>query len=409
MGQVYRARDTRLDRPVALKVLLDHVAANPLGRDRFEREARIVAALNHPHICTLYDVGHQDGTDYLVMEFVEGETLAARLARGPLPLAEALAIATQIAEGLDKAHRSGILHRDLKPGNVMLVKGGTGSQTSVQAKLLDFGLAKLLRPGETVGAHGGDATTRTAPLTGEGTILGTLHYMAPEQIEGREVDVRTDVFALGLVIYEMLTGKRAFEGRSRQALIGAILATSPPPIAGFDLPVSAALDRVVTTCLAKDPDHRRQSVREVLLDLAWVSWTASRPLPAPGSPGSSVAPAWHRYPWPVLWLRWSCLPPSRMACSALAARVLRPSQPCSSASCHSRGPGSSRSTATRQLPSYPPTVVVWRSSPRRGAMAASGFVPSTRRNSKCWPVPKVSPFSPGRRTVGPCCLVWLAL
>ena len=225
MGEVYKARDTRLDRIVAIKVLPEHVAADPDLKQRFEREARTVAALNHPHICTLHDIGNQDGVDFLVMEYLDGETLAQRLDKGALPLDQALQIAIQIVDALDKAHRQGIVHRDLKPGNIMLTKAG--------AKLLDFGLAKLRKTG-TVGAKGfSAATTQSAPMTARGTLLGTLPYMAPEQVEGKEADARTDVFAFGSVFYETVTGHRAFEGESQASLIASILDHRPPPIATY--------------------------------------------------------------------------------------------------------------------------------------------------------------------------------
>ena len=199
MGEVYKARDTRLDRTVAIKVLPEHVAADPDLRQRFEREARTVAALNHPHICTLHDIGTQDGIDFLVMEYLDGETLAQRLNKGALPLDQALQIAIEIADALDKAHQQGIVHRDLKPGNIMLTKPG--------AKLLDFGLAKLKPVGGEVGLSG--LPTQSASLTGAGTILGTLQYMAPEQLEAKDADARTDIFAFGTTVYEMITGTRA--------------------------------------------------------------------------------------------------------------------------------------------------------------------------------------------------------
>jgi serine/threonine protein kinase len=215
MGEVYRARDTRLDRIVAVKVLPDHAAARPELRERFEREARTVASLNHAHICTLYDIGHQDGTDYLVMEYLEGETLAERLKKGPLPLTQALQYAIEIADALDKAHRRGVTHRDLKPGNIMLTKSGT--------KLLDFGLAKLRA--SPAASSLSQLPTANDSLTAQGTIVGTLQYMAPEQLEGGEADARTDIFAFGVVVYEMVTGKKAFEGKSQASLIAKILET----------------------------------------------------------------------------------------------------------------------------------------------------------------------------------------
>jgi serine/threonine protein kinase len=203
MGEVYKARDTRLDRFVAIKVLPPGVADHPVRRDRFDREARIISSLNHPHICTLYDVGHQDGDAYLVMELIEAQTLAERLAKGPLPLQQAFEYAIQIAEALDAAHRCGIVHRDLKPTNVMLTKAGV--------KLLDFGVAKMKQKG----------TTTSSTLTAEGMLVGTLHYMAPEQFDGREADARSDIFAFGAVLFEMLTGARAFAGQNPSTVIAS--------------------------------------------------------------------------------------------------------------------------------------------------------------------------------------------
>src|ERR1700681_3920248 len=218
MGEVYRALDTRLDRLVAIKVLPESLAADPQFRDRFDREARAISQLTHPHICTLYDLGEQAGTAYLVMELLDGDTLAARLDKGPLPLDQALTIAIQIASALDKAHRAGIVHRDLKPGNIMLTKNG--------AKLLDFGLAKTSAP---VVASAGLSMLPTTPpnLTAQGTILGTFQYMAPEQIESQEADARSDIFAFGVVLYEMVTGKKAFTGKTHASLISSILKDAP--------------------------------------------------------------------------------------------------------------------------------------------------------------------------------------
>ncbi len=213
MGEVYRAKDSRLDRVVAIKILPEHISNKPQARERFEREARAVSSLNHPHICTLHDIGHQDGIDFLVMEYLEGETLAHRLCNGPVPMEQALHYAIEIADALDQAHRHGVVHRDLKPGNIMLTKSGT--------KLLDFGLAKVRGAGATAGMTA--LPTQTTPLTGEGTILGTLQYMAPEQLEGKEADGRTDIFAFGAMVYEMATGRKAFEGKSQASMIAAIL------------------------------------------------------------------------------------------------------------------------------------------------------------------------------------------
>ena len=246
MGEVYRATDTRLDRSVAVKVLTQQVAANPEARERFEREARAVAALSHPHICMLHDVGTQDGTDYLVMELLGGESAAARLERGALPLDEALSIGIAIADALDAAHRQGIVHRDLKPGNVMLTPDGV--------KLLDFGLAKLAAGGREPGAD--EAATRTAALTGEGTILGTLHYMSPEQLDGKPADARSDVFAFGATLYEMVTGRRAFEGEGQASIISAVIKDQPPAISEVQPLAPTALGRLIETCLAKEPDDR---------------------------------------------------------------------------------------------------------------------------------------------------------
>jgi serine/threonine protein kinase len=237
MGEVYRAKDTRLDRIVAIKILPDHLADRAELRERFEREAKTISSLNHPHICTLYDVGHQDGTDYLVMEYLEGETLAARLGKGPLPLDQVLKYAIEIADALAKAHRKGITHRDLKPGNIMLTKAG--------AKLLDFGLAKLTQTASPSAVSLTQAPTAKDPVTAQGMILGTLQYMAPEQVESREVDARTDIFAFGAIVYEMATGKKAFEGKSQASLIAAILEREPPAMSSLQPMTPPALDRVV--------------------------------------------------------------------------------------------------------------------------------------------------------------------
>ena len=262
MGQVYKACDTRLDRIVALKILPDTLAADPQFRERFDREARAISQLTHPHICTLYDVGEQDGTAFLVMEYLEGETLEHRLKKGALPLDHALQYAIQIANALSIAHRHGIVHRDLKPGNIMLTKGG--------AKLLDFGLAKT---GVSVGVAPGLSMLPTTPpgLTAQGMILGTFQYMAPEQLEGQEADARTDIFAFGAVLYEMVTGRRAFEGKTQVGLIGAILKDEPLPISTVQPLTPPALDRVVKKCLAKDPDGRWQSAHDLHDELTWIA------------------------------------------------------------------------------------------------------------------------------------------
>jgi serine/threonine protein kinase len=276
MGEVYRARDTRLDRIVALKVLPAHLAGNEELRQRLDREAKTISQLSHPHVCALYDVGHQDGVDYLVMEYLEGETLADRLVRGPLPTEQVLRYGIQIADALDKAHRIGIVHRDLKPGNVMLTKSGV--------KLLDFGLAKLraTAPGVVFSGVSVLPTQVDASLTAQGTILGTFQYMSPEQLEGKDADGRSDIFALGSVLYEMATGKKAFEGKSQASLIAAILDRMPPPISTVQPMTPPALDRVVKTCLEKDPEDRWQTAHDVMLELKWVAEGGSQVgLPAP--------------------------------------------------------------------------------------------------------------------------------
>jgi len=266
MGEVYRARDTRLDRTVAVKILPSHLSENAEARQRFEREARAISSLNHPNICALYDVGHQDGTDFLVMELVEGETLEQRLARGPLPSEQTLRYAAQIADALAKAHKKGFTHRDLKPSNIMLTKSG--------AKLMDFGLAKQqARP--LVRALT-EVTAEESKLTGEGMIVGTFQYMAPEQLEGKEADARTDVFALGEVMYEMVTAKPAFSGKSRAGLIASILTNDPPPITQLQPLASPAVERVIRKCLAKDPDERWQSASDLASELNWILMAGSQ-------------------------------------------------------------------------------------------------------------------------------------
>ncbi len=268
MGEVYRAKDTRLDRIVAIKVLPTHLADKPDLRERFEREARTIASLNHPHICTLHDIGHQDGIDFLVMEYMEGETLAQRLLKGPLPLDQVLQYAIEIADALDKAHRKGVTHRDLKPGNIMLTRSG--------AKLLDFGLAKLSQEASPVAGPLSQLPTATNAITAQGTILGTLQYMAPEQLEGKEADARTDIFAFGVLVYEMATGKKAFEGKSQASLIAKILDTDPPPISSLQPMTPPALDRVVKRCLAKDPEERWQNAHDLASEVKWIAESGSQ-------------------------------------------------------------------------------------------------------------------------------------
>jgi serine/threonine protein kinase/Tol biopolymer transport system component len=280
MGEVYRARDTRLDRIVAIKVLPTHLADRSELRERFEREARTIASLNHPHICTLHDIGLQDGIDYLVMEHLEGETLAQRLQKGALPLEQVLLYAIEISDALDKAHRKGVTHRDLKPGNIMLTKTG--------AKLLDFGLAKLKQEATPADVALSDLPTGNDPLTAQGAIVGTLQYMAPEQLEGKEVDARTDIFAFGAVVYEMATRKRAFEGNSQASVISAIMTSNPPPMSSLQPMTPPVLDRVVKRCLAKEPDGRWQSANDLTNELKWIAEAGSQIMSAPTKPVKGV-------------------------------------------------------------------------------------------------------------------------
>lgn len=267
MGEVYRARDTRLDRTVAIKILPPHLSADPEFKQRFEREARAVSSLNHPNICQLFDVGLQDGTDFLVMEFLDGETLAERVRRGALPLAELLKVGMTVAQALAAAHRAGMVHRDLKPANIMLTKAG--------AKLMDFGLAKPVAPG--AGGSGSapllsaartmSGPTPVSPLTTAGSIVGTIQYMSPEQIEGKEIDARADIFALGAVLYEMATGRRAFEGKSQISVASAILEKDPEPVNTRKPEMPSALDSLIAGCLAKDREERFQSAHDVWMQL----------------------------------------------------------------------------------------------------------------------------------------------
>src|SRR5512143_3989760 len=267
MGEVYRARDTRLDRSVALKLLPPRVASDPERRARFEREAKTISSLNHPHICSLFDVGEEAGSHFLVMELVEGESLAERLQRGPLPLEQVVRYGTEMAEALDCAHRQGIVHRDLKPANVMLTRSG--------AKLLDFGLARSNAEGSLV-AGADEEATEAKPLTAVGTVLGTYQYMSPEQLSGAEAGPRSDIFARGTVLYEMATGRRAFEGKSKTSLVAAILSAEPAPISSLAAKIPPALDHVVRKCLEKEPDDRWQSAHDVASELRWIGEAGSQ-------------------------------------------------------------------------------------------------------------------------------------
>ncbi len=336
MGEVYRARDTRLDRTVAVKILPPHLSSNLEAKQRFEREARAISSLNHPNICTLHDVGHQDGTDFLVMEYLEGETLADRLLKGPLSPEQVLKYGVEICEGLEKAHKSGVIHRDLKPGNIMLTKSG--------AKLMDFGLAKAT-PAQAPPASSLTMTLSGPsgqPLTAQGMVLGTFQYMAPEQLEGKEADARSDIFALGAVLYEMASGRRAFMGKSQASIVAAILASDPQPISAVQPMSPPPLDRVVRTCMAKDPDDRWQTAHDVKLQLQWIAESGSKagvPAPVAARRRTSQRLAWMvagvataaaialaiafmlRTPAPVHPLRVSILPPDQRSFDPLSISI----------------------------------------------------------------------------------------
>jgi serine/threonine-protein kinase len=275
MGEVYRARDTRLDRIVAIKILPAHLSKDATLRQRFENEAKAISSLNHPHICALYDVGHQDGTDFLVMEYIEGETLATRLEKGPLPLDQVLQYGIETADALYKAHRTGVVHRDLKPGNIMLTASGV--------KLLDFGLAKAMNPAPALEVTLSPTSPAAShPVTAAGMVVGTFQYMSPEQVEGKEVDARSDIFSFGAVLYEMLTGRRAFQGKSQLSVASAVLEKEPEPISTLQPLTPPALERAVKRCLEKDAEDRWQTARDLLLELKWIGEAGSQTgVPAP--------------------------------------------------------------------------------------------------------------------------------
>jgi len=289
MGEVYRARDTRLERTVAIKILPAHLSSDPVRKQRFEREAKTIASLNHPHICTLHDIGSQDGVDYLVMECLEGETLAKRLEKGPLPLEQVLKYGAQVADALDRAHRAGIVHRDLKPGNIMLTPTG--------AKLLDFGLAKPALPlagGATLTAE----ATKTTPVTQEGMLVGTFQYMSPEQVEGKDLDGRSDTFSFGAVLYEMLTGQRAFQGKSQLSVASAILEKEPAPISSLKPMTPPALDHAIRRCLMKEPERRWQSAADLADELQWTGESTAQAVAA--TPRVSDRKLFERLGWGVV-------------------------------------------------------------------------------------------------------------
>ncbi len=321
MGEVYRARDTRLGRDVAVKVLPAHLSSDTELRQRLEREAKAISSLNHPHICTLHDVGSQDGVDYLVMEHLQGETLADRLQRGPIPLAEALKMAIQIADALDKAHASGVVHRDLKPANIMLTKNGT--------KLMDFGLAKPA-PGMGAAAAAGPSTPTTptmtvaafaaaaSNLTQKGTVVGTFQYLAPEVLQGAEADTRSDIFSFGCVLYEMVAGRRAFEGKSQFSVLGAILDHEPEHLSASNFP--PRLDETVLRCLAKNPEQRYGCMHDVKLQLEAVTKAEPQSSAAVAQPMQRVVPA-SRIPWVIAAVA------ALIAVVVAAAYLMKPSPP----------------------------------------------------------------------------------
>jgi eukaryotic-like serine/threonine-protein kinase len=304
MGEVYRARDVRLDRTVAIKILKDREAQKSDAKERFEREARTISSLNHPNICHLYDVGEQAGVSYLVMEYLDGLTLSDHLRKGPLPLEQVLKYGIQICDGLEKAHRSGVIHRDLKPGNIMLTTAGV--------KLMDFGLAKPdISPWSELTKT---ISTPQQPLTAEGTIVGTLYYMAPEQADGKEVNRQSDIFSLGAILYEMTTGKRAFAGNSQLSVISAILEREPEPVRSLKPATPPALDHAIARCLAKDREDRWQSAHDVGLELRWISEIDS----TLGAPTQSV----RRRHWRER-LAWAVAAAMALVCLALAVGFLR--------------------------------------------------------------------------------------
>jgi len=311
MGEVYRARDTRLDRTVAIKVLPASLSADPSLRQRLEREARAISKLSHPNICTLHDIGHQDGIDFLVMEFVEGETLEQRLVRGHLSNEQTIRTAAQIADALARAHKQGIVHRDLKPGNVMLTKSG--------AKLLDFGLAKQAGSARLPAALN-EITLEQNRLTSDGQIVGTFQYMAPEQLEGKEADQRTDIFALGELIYEMATCKPPFQGKSRAGLIAAILTVDPPSMADLQPMTPPALDRLVKKCLQKDPEDRWQSASDLASELQWLTQSGSQ-ASGVAAPPSPLKALFRRQ-----WLSWSLALALAVAVALLIWRIFTESE-----------------------------------------------------------------------------------
>ena len=305
MGEVYKARDTRLDRTVAIKILSDTLAADPQFRERFDREARTISQLDHPHICALHDVGEHDGTAFLVMPYLDGETLADRLAKGALPIDQALRTAIEIASALDRAHRAGIVHRDLKPGNIMLTKAG--------ARLLDFGLAKS-SPSVVAGVRPVGAPRRRRISPRRERFSAPFNTWRRSRLRAREADARTDIFAFGVVLYEMVTGTKAFTGKTHASLISSILKDAPRPISELQPLTPPLLDHIVSRCLAKDPDERWQSASDLTRELRWISESGASARPA----ASPVARAGALRPLLAGSAAWR----SRVSSSGIAATML---------------------------------------------------------------------------------------
>ena len=378
MGEVYRARDERLERTVAIKVLPQASSADAERRERFRREALALSRLSHPNVCAIHDIGTEDGIDYLVMELLDGETLAERLERGPLAFRAALDIALQIAGALDKTHRMGLAHRDLKPSNIMLTRAG--------AKLLDFGLARFA-------LAGGEPSSQTVSdaLTAHGGLLGTFRYMSPEALEGRNADARSDIFSFGAVLYEMVTGRRAFGGDSPASVIGAILKDDAPSILGVDSSASVQLDRIIRTCLSKDPDDRWQSAHDVRLELQWAAEMLERPRDRAPVARVTRRLVGRSRPWRLCsWRSWDS-----------ASSAARPSSGLRSAFRFTLQKGLSSSPSAlmldrqsfRQMDSGSP---LWRRLPRDGR--SSGFARSAQSRHSRSRALKGQPTRSGRRT-----------
>ena len=352
MGEVYKARDTRLEREVAIKVLRAEWSGDPRFKERLEREAKKISQLQHPNVCTLYDVGSQDGVDYLVMEYLHGETVESRLKKGPLPIPEVLKIGSQIAEAIEAAHRRGVVHRDLKPGNVILTETG--------AKVLDFGLARdATPPGQAVDTQAG---TFAAAITEEGSFAGTMPYMAPEQLEGRAADARADIWALGCVLYEMATGERPFRGATRASLVTAIMSAEPEPVSRKRSIAPERLDWVIKRCLAKDPERRWHSARDVAIELDAIAGQAAVAYDSSPAAVAPASPRRHGPPWlgarvpsqrRSRWL-WAAAASAVLGASVwwLASRAREPEPPAAGAENAAAGPGTASAGGERR-PLFP--------------------------------------------------------